>query len=204
MKRFLLFAMMSIALATPVIAQDQPVVYSQTIIGIVPGDTVPKAITQSPALQTPPEDASDEPKANGESLSDQMLTQATAQKHKLRVQVRSEQIPLERGLYTNYRLDAGHGVLTYFSQATPRDLIAESIPKPLDVLFIRDDGIIAQIVPEIVLAYLPEDIPVDFPVRALLFMEAGLAAEWGVRPGYRIEHGMFNPKPLIYRVEEGQ
>ena len=176
-------------------AQEQPVVYSQTIIALVPGTTVPKAISQSPALQSPPEDA-----------SEQILEDATvfAQKPTLRVQVRNEQIPLNRGLFTSYRLDAGHGVLTYFNSAEPRRLLAENIHTPLDALFVRDDGIIAQIMPEIVMAYLPEDISVDFPLRALLFMEAGLAAEWGIQPGYRIEHGMFNPKPLIYKVEEKQ
>lgn len=179
------------------LAQEQPVIYSQTVIALVPGTTVPKAITQSPELQSPPEDASAD-------LAEQMLAEATAlaQKPTLRVQVRREQIPLDQGLFTNYRLDAGHGVLTYFNRAEPRRLLAENIHTPLDVLFIRDDGIIAQIVPEIVMAYLPEDMEVDFPVRALLFLEAGRAAEWGIRPGYRVEHGMFNPKPLIYKVEE--
>lgn len=182
-------------------AQEQPVVYSQTIIGIVPGSTVPKAITQSPTLQSPQEDASD---TKPTDATDMMLEQATAEKLKLRVQVRNHQIPLDSGLFLSYRLDAGHGVLTYFGQAKPRQLIAENIRAPLDVLFIRDDGIVAQIVPEIVMAYLPDNIGTDFPIRALLYMQAGLSAEWGIQPGYRIEHGMFNPKPLIYRVEEGK
>lgn len=188
-------------LSFPAFAQEQPVVYSQTVIGIVPGNTVPKAITQSPELQSPQEDAADSSVSNATNM---MLQQATSEKLKLRVQVRNNQIPLNSGLFLNYRLDAGHGVLTYFGQAKPRVLVAENIQAPLDVLFIRDDGIVAQIVPEIVMAYLPDNIGTDFPIRALLYMQAGLAGEWGIQPGYRIEHGMFNPKPLIYRVEEGQ
>lgn len=193
-------AIAALGCALPAQAQEQPVVYSQTIIALVPGTVVPKAVSQSPSLQSPQEDASEKtpPNETGE-----MLAQATAPKLTLRVQVRGDQIALNRGLFTNYRLDAAHGVLTYFNRAEPRDLVAENIHKPLDVLFIRDDGIVAQIVPEIVMAYLPDDISVDFPVRALLFMEAGRAAEWGIQPGYRVEHGMFNPKPLIYKVEDG-
>lgn len=182
-------------------AQEQPVVYSQTVIGIVPGNIVPKAITQSPELQSPQQAATDTP---AENTTDAMLQQATSEQPKLRVQVRNNQIPLNSGLFLNYRLDAGHGVLTYFGQVKPRNLVAENIQAPLDVLFIRDDGIIAQIVPEIVMAYLPDNIGTDFPIRALLYVQAGLSAEWGIQPGHRIEHGMFNPKPLIYRVEEGK
>lgn len=177
-------------------------VYSQTVIGIVPGNIVPKAITQSPELQSPQQPASDTPQES--DTTEMILQQATSEQRKLRVQVRNNQIPLNSGLFLSYRLDAGHGVLTYFGQAKPRQLIAENIRAPLDVLFIRDDGIVAQIVPEIVMAYLPDNIGADFPIRALLYMQAGLSAEWGIQPGYRIEHGMFNPKPLIYRVEEGK
>lgn len=200
---------LALTLGTPATAQEsQPVVFSQTIIAIVPGTTVPKAITQSPALQTPAEAPSEnaEPSDNSALSTDAnaMLNQAiaTAEIPKLRVQVRNNQVPLDSGLFLSYRTDAGHGVLTYFSQAAPRPLVAENIQRPLDVLFIREDGIIAQIMPQIVLAHLPEDIRVDFPVQALLYMEAGLTAEWGIQPGYRIEHGMFKPKPLIYKVEE--
>lgn len=175
---------------------SQPVVFSQTIIGIVPGNTVPKAISQSPELQTPA--------AAEDSTSDsteQMIAAATGEKLKLRVQVRGDQIPLDRGIYTSYRLDEEHGVLTYFPDSGMRQLIAENIHKPVDVLFVREDGVIAQIVPEIVLAYLPEGIEVDFPLKALLYLNAGLAAQWNIQPGYRIEHGMFKPTPLIYKVE---
>lgn len=202
MNKLLFIALFALSFsASFVMAQEQPVVYSQTVIGIVPGTTVPKSISQSPELQTPPEEATDAAIADA---TDAMLAQATAEKMKLRVQVRNDQIPLDSGLFLSYRLDAGHGVLTYFGQAKPRELVAERINAPLDVLFIRDDGIIAQIIPQIVMAYLPDNIGVDFPVRALLYMQGGLAAEWGIRPGYRVEHGMFNPKPLIYKVEEGK
>lgn len=208
--RFLSALLLSLALSTPATAQEnQPVVFSQTVIAIVPGTTVPQAITQSPALQSPaqaPSENAEPAVEDGELSTDAtaMLNQAVAAAEipKLRVQVRNNQIPLDSGLFLSYRTDAGHGVLTYFPQAAPRPLVAENIQRPLDVLFIREDGIIAQIMPQVVLAHLPEDIRVDFPVQALLYMEAGLTAEWGIQPGYRVEHGMFKPKPLIYKVEE--
>lgn len=209
--------------ATAQVISPQPVVYSQTVIAIVPGSTVPKTLGQSPLLQSPPEEAqapqevmedevaeedSGKEDAEGEAesitqdIKDMLAEQPLAPTMTFRVQVRGDQIPMDSGLFTNYRLDTGHAVLTYFSDASPRMVIPENIQKPLDMLFVRDDGIIAQIIPEVVPAYLPEDIDVTFPLRALLYLEAGLAQTLGIQPGYRIEHGMFRPKPLVYTAPE--
>lgn len=199
------------------VISDRPVVYSQTMIAIVPGTTVPKTLTQSPMLQTPTasqensaealiaeaieeegneEDAEAETEGATEEVK-QMLTEQ-ASKTKLRVQVRGNQIPIDQGMYHNYTLDENHAVLTYFADASERSIVAENIQKPLDMLFVKDDGIIAQIIPEVVPAYLSEEIEVAFALRALLYVEAGYTEKMGIQPGYRIEHGMFKPKPLIY------
>ncbi|MCH2546040.1 MAG: DUF192 domain-containing protein [Alphaproteobacteria bacterium] len=202
------------------IIPNDSIVYSQTIIGIVPGSTVPKAVTLAPELQgnldtegsikqdapdtSQDSEVKDEPAETAvaeSALSDvkAMLTeQPVMPEIKLQVQVRGEQIPVSRGLFHTYLLDNKHGLLTYFSDAYKRPVIAENISKPLDILFIREDGVVAQIVPEVVLAYLAEDIKVEFPLKALLYIQGGLAQQWGVQPGFRIEHGMFKPKPMVY------
>lgn len=186
------------------VISNQPVVFSQTMIAIVPGSVVPKTLTQSPELQTPPEAAEAEQKNESatDAVKDVLEQQHAMPKVTLRVQVRPDQIPLESGIFHNFTLDAAHGILTYFPDAFPREVVAENIQKPLDILFVRDDGVIAQIIPQVVPAYLSEDIQVKFPLRALLYIQAGLAEQWGVQPGYRIEHGMFKPKPLIYTAPE--
>jgi len=227
--------------ASAQVISDQPVVYSQTIISVVPGSKVPKTLGQSPKVQasaeilqedapeegadeaTPASDVEAEPIAENtdegatQGVKDMLLNEekdtseavvnqpaAIAQTREFRVQVRGAQIPIDQGLFINYKLDAGHAVLTYFPDSRPRSVVGENIQKPLDIWFIREDGVIAQIVPEVVPAYLSEPIDVTFPLRALLFTQAGLSAEFGIEPGYRIEHGMFRPKPLIYTTPENE
>lgn len=214
MKRCALLFSLLISLVSPVAAQvitaDQPVVYSQTVIAIVPGSTVPKAISQSPELQSPAQEEQEEPAEQPEEaesatadIKDSLATQAKQPaRMTLRVEVRGAQIPVNSGIFPHYKLDAEHGVLTYYPEAKPRRMIAENIQKPLDVMFIGDDGIIRQIIPEVAPAFIPDDIRTGFSVRALLYMQAGQAAQWAIQPGYRIEHGLFTPKPLIYTAPE--
>lgn len=182
------------------ITAEQPVVYSKTVIAIVPGSTIPKTISQAPELRGELEAAG---KTEPQAPAEQNAEAAPApQRHTLQVEVRPDQIHLNSGVINNYTLNEQNGVLTYFTQAEPRRLLAENIQRPLDMLFITDDGIIVQIVPEIIPAYLPDDIGTDFPLRALLYLQAGQAAAWGIEPGFRIEHGMFNPRPMIYMAPE--
>lgn len=191
------------------ISTEKPLVYSKTVIGIVPSGTIPKIIRQAPELQgavqasqpepeTPPAAESDKSKVGDKEKPPLPEIDQTSGKRTLTVQVRGQQIALNSGMINNYQLDDKNGVLTFFAQAEPRRVLAENIQKPVDILFINDEGMVVQIIPEVIPAYLPDDIGTDFPLRALLYIRAGAAADWGIQPGYRIEHGMFNPKPLIY------
>ena len=222
----LLMTMSALALPMAATAQNMigmdtngpaPVIHSKTVITIMPKGSVPKPVmvrddSAAPELQKPVEQApvnpdeeklDQEPKAqeDGEASADEAEPEAkpapAAPLAKLEVQVRREQLPLNNGIYTKYHLDASHGVLTYFVQAEPRTLSAENLYEPIDILFIRDDGIIAQIMPNIMLAYLSDDVQVDFPVRAYLYVQAGVADSYGLKPGDRIEHGMFTPSPML-------
>ena len=194
-----------------------PVIHSKTVITIMPKGTVPKAVmvrddSTAPELQNPvsqapvnpdEEELNQEPKAQededakAEAETPEAKPAPVAPLAKLEVQVRREQLPLNNGIYTKYHLDTTHGVMTYFVEAEPRTLSAENLYEPIDILFIRDDGIIAQIMPNIMLAYLSDDVQVDFPVRAYLYLQAGVAESYGLKPGDRIEHGMFTPSPML-------
>jgi uncharacterized membrane protein (UPF0127 family) len=218
-KKALLVATACLCAFSPAYAQvlsdQQPIVFSQTYIAIVPGSVVPKTPAQSPELQGTMDSIanSGESKeaqsetAEAEAIADAknaLEQQPLIPKITVRVQVRPDQIPLDKGIFHNYKLDVEHGVLTYFSDAFPRDIVAENIQKPLDILFVDNEGIVRQIMPEVVLAYLAEDVRIAFPLRALLYLEAGLSGKLGIQPGFRIEHGMFRPKPLVYTTPNGQ
>lgn len=193
----LLMTLLSLPVQAQMLTEGQPVVFSKTVIAIVPGSAIPKTISQAPQIRGELKGAEESPEAGGEQPPQEQATRRT-----LQVEVRPEQIRLDSGVIKNYTLDGQNGVLTYFTHAEPRSLLAENIQKPLDMLFITDDGVIVQIVPEVVPAYLPDDIGTDFPLRALLYLQAGQAEAWAIEPGFRIEHGMFNPRPMIYMAPE--
>lgn len=195
---------------------DQPVIFSNTAITIVPKGTVPKPVTlrddssapegQNPIARTPvndDEDAEQDVSTDKENSKDEAEPDGSAESPtiaplaKMEVQVRRDQLPLDNGIYTKYQMDETHGVLTYFAEPAPRILAAENIYEPIDILFIRDDGIIAQIMPNIMLAYLSDEVQVDFPVRGYLYVKAGVVKHYGLKPGDRIEHGMFTPSPVV-------
>lgn len=169
-----------------------PIVFSKTVISIVPGTTIPKAVLKDATQPT------EEMTVEGEQESDA----PQEEKATLEMQVRGQQIPLNSGMYTKYKLNASRGVLTYYPTAEPRSLLAENIYEPVDILFVRDDGVIAQIIPEVVLAYLQEEVRVGFPLRATIYITAGLSKAFGIQPGDRVVHGMFTPKPFIQTVQE--
>lgn len=178
---------------------DQPVIYSKTVINIIPANTAPAADTDNTPTEETLQTEGEEPSAEEEKLKEAVKPVV---KIPLQVEVRNAQIPVDSGMLTNYLLDREHGVITYFSAADQHTLRPELIYKQTDVLFIRDDGIIIQVVPEVMLAYLAEDITADYPIRALLFLEAGFAQRWGITPGSRIEHGMFTPRPTIQKASD--
>lgn len=187
MKQGIIGLVIALLFAFPVAAGEAPVVFSKTVIIIAP--------------KTPTLVLKEEPNPTSAGNIDQKIAALppSAPTRKLEVSVRPHQVPLDQGLFTTYPLDQDHGVLTYFPTTEGNALTAEYIQEPLDVLFVRDDGVIAQIIPNIILTSMTDDLTADFPVRALLFIQAGLSEHWGIAPGDRIQHGMFTPKPTILK-----
>ncbi len=209
---------------------DRPVVFSKTVLTIVPGKAIPAPadpsklnsdailLEEAAAAAIPPEaettvgnaPITQEPKrpiGNPQVQPETVEAPPPAEinyKAKLEVKVRPHQVPLDSGLFTKYQLDATHALLTYFTESQPYTLTAENIYEPVDVLFIRNDGVIVQAVPEIMLAYLPETIESDDAIRAMLYLQGGLSTQLGIAPGDRVQHGMFTPRPQIQKVKEDQ
>ena len=165
---------------------NSAVVYSRTVIAIAPKVTISdaSAINESNSLQK-------------EAATPPITT--NRQRREIEVEVRNKQISPKDGILKNHRLDEEHGILTYFDVADKHVIMPEPIYQSVDILFVRDDGTIAQIVPDIMLAHLAEPLETDFALRALLYLRAEQAAQWNIRPGDRVEHGMFTPKPVIHK-----
>lgn len=186
-------------------ALAQPIVYTKTILTLLRQQPITTTVEIEEEEDTDtaetPEDANQSMDSSPAAPRVQQVTQA-APPHPITVEVRSSQIPTDQGLITNYALDTTHGVLTYFVSPEPRALEAENIYSAVDVLFVTDEGIIAQIVPDIQLAQLSSAIEAEFSVRAFLYLEAGASAALGITPGDRLEHDMFSPAPQVLKREE--
>ena len=72
-----------------------------------------------------------------------------------------------------------------------------NVYKPVDILFVSDDGIVVQIVPSITPAEINRTIEAQDPVRAFLYLRAGEAKRRDIRPGDVVAHSAFNAKPII-------
>ena len=122
--------------------------------------------------------------------------------YRFEVEVRAAQIPANQGMFIDYGLSDKRGLMTFYSISDNHSLIAENLKMPVDVLFIRKDGIIMQIIPNLHLSALEEDIATDNPFIALLFLKTGLSEQWKLAPGDRVKHGMFIPRPTVHKIEE--
>jgi uncharacterized membrane protein (UPF0127 family) len=72
-----------------------------------------------------------------------------------------------------------------------------SLHAALDVVFISPEGLITQIMPNLTLSAIKEGIASPKPLRALLLLDAGNAEQLDIRPGDRVQHPLFSPKPTI-------
>ena len=96
----------------------------------------------------------------------------------------------ERGLMFRVSLPPDRGMLFDFFQERPESFWMKNTLIPLDIIFIRADGHIANIAEQAKPGDLTA-IPSDGPVRAVLEIPGGAAAARGIRPGDRVRHQIF-------------
>lgn len=100
----------------------------------------------------------------------------------------------ERGLMFRTRVAPDEGMLFDFGRNGERAFWMKNTLIPLDMLFIRADGTIATIAANT--TPLSEDVvPSRAPVRGVLEIAGGRAAELGIKPGDRVHHLVFGNPP---------
>jgi uncharacterized membrane protein (UPF0127 family) len=95
-----------------------------------------------------------------------------------------------QGLMYRRNLAPDRGMLFDFGRVQPLSMWMRNTYIPLDMLFIRADGIIARIA-ENAEPLSTRTIPSGEPVLAVLEVPGGTAARLGIKPGDRIEHPLF-------------
>lgn len=113
------------------------------------------------------------------------------------VEVRGEEALQLEYIHTLNNLGDDDGVMISFSVPSLVAIPTMKVYKAVDVLFISDDGIVLQILPDIIPAEINRDIEASDPVRAFLYLRAGEAKRRDIRPRDVVSHTAFNTKPLI-------
>lgn len=89
------------------------------------------------------------------------------------------------------------GVMAVYGAPHPLTIYASNNYAPVDMLFVDEYGAIVQIAPGIVPAELKDPIVCETPVLALLYLNGGAAASFGIQPGDTLTHTLFKKKPAV-------
>lgn len=107
---------------------------------------------------------------------------------KFRVEVARTESEQARGLMFRDRLDANGGMIFPFKPPRPASFWMRNTLIPLDLLFVRADGVIGRIAANAV-PYSLDTIDSGEPVAAVVEIAGGRAAALGIRSGDRIRWG---------------
>jgi uncharacterized membrane protein (UPF0127 family) len=96
----------------------------------------------------------------------------------------------ERGLMFRHRLAADRGMLFVYEVVQPVAMWMKNTYIPLDIVFVRADGTVADVVAGTVPLSL-DTIQSKEPVLAVLEIAAGAAHRLGIGPGTLVRHSFF-------------
>lgn len=96
----------------------------------------------------------------------------------------------QRGLMFRKQMAGNAAMLFDFQSTGPVSMWMRNTPLSLDMIFIREDGIVHRIEQDTV-PYSEAIIRSGGDIRAVLEVKAGVARKIGLAPGDRIRHGMF-------------
>jgi len=109
------------------------------------------------------------------------------------VEIADTEAAREKGLMFRKSLPPAHGMLFDFHREAPVGFWMKNTYIPLDMIFIRGNGRIANIV-ENAKPLSETVIPSDGPVLAVLEVAGGTARRLGIVPGDRVANPIFHPR----------
>ena len=119
------------------------------------------------------------------------LTLVTASgRHDFQVEVMRTPDERAKGLMFRRFMPADRGMLFDFQRVEPVAMWMQNTYIPLDMIFIRADGSVARIA-ERTEPLSTRTIPSGEPVLSVLELNGGIAEKIGLKPGDKVEHGLF-------------
>jgi hypothetical protein len=110
---------------------------------------------------------------------------------KFRVEVAADEVSRDYGLMNRKSMPANDGMLFDFQQPSQVTFWMKDTILPLDMLFVRADGTIANIKARATpFSLMP--IPAAEPVRAVIEINGGRARALGIEPGETVHNAIFH------------
>ena len=113
--------------------------------------------------------------------------------HVFTVEIADTEAAREKGLMYRKSLPPGQGMLFDFHSDQPVRFWMKNTYIPLDMIFIRSDGRIANIA-ENTTPMSEKEVPSAGPVRAVLEVSGGTARKLGIAPGDYVANPIFRPR----------
>ena len=110
--------------------------------------------------------------------------------HEFTVEIANDSDEISFGLMERESMDADKGMLFDFNPPREPSMYMKNTLIPLDMLFIAEDGYVEMIARNTVPGSLRTVSP-GVPVRAVLELNGGLAAQLGISPGDTVQHPLF-------------
>lgn len=118
--------------------------------------------------------------------------------HFFNVEIRPEKSFIQNtGMFTQPVLDEKHGMMVVVDDPGIVPVIGDNIYTAFDILFVNTHGRISQIAPAVNLSELSGEITPKEPVRAFIYLQAGLCKKFDIRPGDMVGHDIFHKNPVI-------
>jgi uncharacterized membrane protein (UPF0127 family) len=128
--------------------------------------------------------------------ADSLSVVAGGIQYRFRVELAETPAQRSQGLMHRKSMAPDAGMLFDFGRTQPVGMWMKDTFIPLDMLFIREDGVIAWIA-EDTQPHSLEIVAPPAPVRAVLELNAGTVRRLGIAPGDRVEHWTFRPRPVV-------
>ncbi len=186
------FLMLMVCLVTsaPALAYT-PLIYSKSVIRIVPVDD-----TKADSKKEDEKKKGDGKKAEDSKVSD-LLPSLYRVGKEFTVEVRPMSFLEQHDFIAHQPFTDKEGMMMVIDPPEKEQLRSSNLLGKIDVLFVLEDGTIDKIAPNLALTELVEPINTEKPVKAFVFLKAGMAQASDIRPGDHVAGTLFKTHPVI-------
>ncbi|HEU5046260.1 MAG TPA: DUF192 domain-containing protein [Rickettsiales bacterium] len=174
---------------------DTPIIYSQAVIKIVPSP----ASLKEESLKEAEKSKTDTNKKAGDSSAADFMPILHRVVKEFTVEIRPLSFLQQHDFIAHQPFNDREGMMTLIDPPAKAQLKSSNLLGKVDVLFVKEDGIIDKIAPELSLPDLSEPIDSDKPIRAFIFLKDGAAQASDIRPGDSVEGSVFKAPPVILK-----